>query len=278
MKTSQTFRNLSLLTLAAALNGCTRNHEFQPVDMWNNTRLKPYEELKSSLGTTALPMPAGIIARGQLRENDALYSGKSGGKLVTAFPIAITPETLQRGQQRYTIYCAPCHGGLGDGKGIIVQRGFSAPPDYTIPRLVDAPVGPLYDVITNGYGAMYSYAARVPVDDRWAISAYIRVLQKARSEAKANGGKFTGKMIPGGGVYSDLKPVQPDTGEHGNAEHGGAEHKSGEHETAPGVAPGSSIPKTDQASGGAAEGATHEKAIGGDSMDKASSAQGASPH
>ena len=110
MKSYQTFRNLSLLMLAGALSGCTRNHEFQPVDMWNNTRLKPYEPINSSHGTTALPMPAGIIARGQLRESDALYRGKSGDQLVTAFPIAITPEVLKRGQERYTIFCAPCHG------------------------------------------------------------------------------------------------------------------------------------------------------------------------
>ncbi len=275
MKSYKIFRNLSLLLLAGALSGCTRNHEFQPVDMWNNTRLKPYEELKSAHGTTALPMPAGIIARGQLRENDALYRGKTGDKLVTAFPIAITPEVLKRGQERYTVFCAPCHGGLGDGKGIIVQRGFSIPPDYTIPRLVDAPVGHFYDVITNGYGAMYSYAARVPVNDRWAISAYIRVLQKTRAKGRKPGGP----TMPGGGVYTPgMKPFEPDTGEHGGAEHGGSEHKSGEHENAPGVAPGSSIPKTDHASGGAAEGATHEKAIGGDSSDKASNDQGASPH
>ena len=138
---------------------------------------------------------------------------------------------------------------------------------------MDAPVGHFYDVITNGYGAMYSYAARVPVADRWAISAYIRVLQKARAT-----GRKPGPTMPGGGVYSDLKPVQPDTGEHGGAEHGGSEHKSGEHKNAPGVAPGSSIPKTDQASGGAAEGGTHEKAIGGDSTDKAPNDQGPSPH
>ena len=214
----KTFRNLSLLMLplASALAGCTRDHQFQPVDMWNRSRLKPYEELDIPGGTTALPIPVGVIAQGQLRENDALYSGKTDGKLVTAFPFAITPEVLQRGQQRFNIYCAPCHGGMGDGKGMIVQRGFATPPDYTIPRLVNAPVGHFYDVITNGYGAMYSYAARVPVDDRWAISAYIRVLQQAR----AKGRKLGGPTMPGGGVYSpDLKPVEAETGGHETGGH-----------------------------------------------------------
>lgn len=238
--------------------------------MWNHSRLKPYEELNIPAGTTALPLPAGVIARGQLRENDALYRGMNGDKLVTAFPIAITRETLQRGQQRYTIYCAPCHSGMGDGKGMIVQRGFATPPDYTIPRLVNAPVGHFYDVITNGYGAMYSYAARVPVNDRWAIAAYIRVLQKTR----AKGRKLDGKTIIGGGVYSpDLKPVEAETGN----EEGSAKHGNGEQKNAPGVAPGSSTTEPDHVPVGAAEGDTHEKAIGGDSADKASNDQEPSP-
>lgn len=226
----KTFRNLSLLLLplASTLAGCTRDHQFQPVDMWNQSRLKPYEEVNIPGGTTALPIPEGVIARGQLRDNDALYRGKANGQLVTAFPFAITPEVLKRGQQRYTIYCAPCHGAMGDGKGIIVQRGFATPPDYTIPRLVDAPVGHFYDVITNGYGAMYSYAARVPVDDRWAISAYIRVLQKARAKAKDNKGVVNGPTIPGGGVYSPgLDPSEPATGKEEGGHEGGGQETAG---------------------------------------------------
>jgi len=246
-----------LLLTASALGGCTRDHRFQPVDMWNKGRLKPYEEVNMPGGTTAMPLPAGAIARGQLRDNDALYTGKTGGKLVTAFPFAITPEVLRRGQERYTIYCSPCHGGMGDGKGQIVQRGFAKPPDYTDPRLVSAPVGHFYDVMTNGYGAMYSYAARVPVNDRWAIAAYIRVLQKAREPGR-NG---AGPKLTGGGVYSpDLKPMVAD--EHGEARHGEATGMAPSE--APGVAPGSVVTEKEEAPAAPnpAEGPTPQSSTG----------------
>lgn len=200
-------KGLVVLPLAASLAGCTRDHEFQPVDMWNHSRLKPYEPSASQsdlrAGTTARVMPAGSIARGQLQENDALYTGMANGRLVTAFPIPVNEATLKRGQERYTIYCAPCHGGLGDGKGLMVTRGFAKPPDYLEPRVLNAPIGHYYDAITNGYGAMYSYAARVPVKDRWAIAAYIRLLQRTRAQ-----GKSSGPTIRGGGVYEHLTPVK----------------------------------------------------------------------
>ena len=88
---------------------------------------------------------------------------------------------VQRGRERFEIFCTPCHGRSGDGNGIVVQRGFPRPPDYTAPRLVNAPDRYFFDVITNGHGAMYSYADRVPPKDRWAITAYIRALQRSRS-------------------------------------------------------------------------------------------------
>lgn len=98
-------------------------------------------------------------------------------------PTPVPPVTLallQHGQQQFRIFCTPCHSELGDGNGMIVQRGFPHPPDYTDPRLLEAPVQHFVDVITNGYGIMYSYADRVPVSDRWAIAAYIRALQLSR--------------------------------------------------------------------------------------------------
>jgi mono/diheme cytochrome c family protein len=97
-----------------------------------------------------------------------------------AAPPPVTMALLERGQDRFRIYCTPCHSELGDGNGMIVQRGFPPPPDYTIPRLLNAPVQHFYDVITAGYGAMYSFADRVQPSDRWAIAAYIRALQLAR--------------------------------------------------------------------------------------------------
>lgn len=92
-------------------------------------------------------------------------------------PPPVTMALLQRGQQRFRIYCTPCHSELGNGHGMIVQRGFSPPPDYNLPRVKDAPTAHYYDVMTNGFGAMYSFAQRIAPQDRWAIAAYIRALQ-----------------------------------------------------------------------------------------------------
>jgi mono/diheme cytochrome c family protein len=104
-------------------------------------------------------------------------------------PVAAPPLTLaliERGQQRFRIYCTPCHSELGDGNGMIVQRGFPAPPSYDIARLREAPPEHFYDVISNGYGVMYSFAARVQPQDRWAIAAYIRALQRSQNATVAD--------------------------------------------------------------------------------------------
>ncbi len=93
------------------------------------------------------------------------------------FPFPITRADLERGRQRYNIYCTPCHDYTGSGQGIVVQRGFPPPPSYHIDRLRQAPAGHFFDVMTNGYGSMYSYASRIEPEDRWRIAAYIRVLQ-----------------------------------------------------------------------------------------------------
>lgn len=98
----------------------------------------------------------------------------------------VSMALLLRGQERFRIFCTPCHSELGDGHGMIVQRGFPAPPDYLIPRLRNAPPQLFYDVITKGFGAMYSYAQRVPPEDRWAIAAYIRALQISRDSRLAD--------------------------------------------------------------------------------------------
>jgi mono/diheme cytochrome c family protein len=164
------------------LTGCTRDWKSQPISMWNDSRLKPYEPTSAfENGSSSQQLVAGTVARGQLRTNDALYAGRTaGGALVNTFPFPITTQVLARGQQRYNIYCLPCHAGDGRGNGMIVRRGFPPPPDYRIARLRSAPVGHFYDVMTNGYGAMYSYASRVNPQDRWAIAAYIRVLQNTQ--------------------------------------------------------------------------------------------------
>lgn len=123
------------------------------------------------------PLVAHTVARGHLDEDEAFYTGKIGTNLVTTFPIPITREVLERGRERFEIYCSVCHGRTGEGNGMIMQRGFPAPPSYHIDRLRQAPVGHFFDVITQGYGIMYSYAERVEPADRWAIAAYIRALQ-----------------------------------------------------------------------------------------------------
>jgi hypothetical protein len=123
------------------------------------------------------PVLMHTVARGQLNEDEAFYTGKIGTNLVTAFPMPITREVLERGHERYDIYCSVCHGRTGEGNGMIVQRGFPVPPSYHIDRLRQAPVGHFFDVMTQGYGIMYSYAERVKPEDRWAIAAYIRAIQ-----------------------------------------------------------------------------------------------------
>lgn len=127
----------------------------------------------------ARPIPPYTVARGDLRIDQAFYTGMVGTNLVTTFPFAVTRAVLKRGQECYDIDCVPCHGEAGDGNGIVVERGFPAPPSYMIPRLRKAPVGHFFDVMTRGYGIMYPYAERVTPHDRWAIAAYIRALQLA---------------------------------------------------------------------------------------------------
>jgi mono/diheme cytochrome c family protein len=121
------------------------------------------------------------VARGQLRLDTHYYEGKIGGELSDELPMPVTQELLTRGQERYGIYCTPCHDPTGQGNGIIVKRGLKQPPSLHQQRLRDMPVAYFFDVITNGYGVMYSYASRVPVADRWAIAAYIRTLQLSQN-------------------------------------------------------------------------------------------------
>ncbi|MGB7592353.1 MAG: cytochrome c, partial [Terriglobia bacterium] len=128
-------------------------------------------------GRSARPEVPGTVAHGHLRADELLYAGKLNGEPADVFPFPITREVLDRGRERYNIYCSPCHDYTGSGRGMVVQRGFPPPPSYHLERLVKAPAGHFFEVISNGYGAMYSYASRVTPEDRWAIVAYIRSLQ-----------------------------------------------------------------------------------------------------
>jgi len=172
-------RTVLLLALAACTTACRQ-------DMHNQPRYKPLAVTDFfGDGRSARPGIEDTVARGQLHLSDARYTGKTNGKDVDYFPIQISKADLVRGRERFDIYCSPCHGRLGDGRGMIVLRGFRQPPSYYEPRLVTAPVGHFFDVMTNGFGAMFSYASRVPVDDRWRIAAYIKALQLSANAAGA---------------------------------------------------------------------------------------------
>src|SRR5271166_3300987 len=129
----------------------------------------------------------GTVARGQLREDTYFYTGKLGNNPGDYMPFPVTKEVLDRGRERYNIYCAPCHSRVGDGKGFIPSRGFSRmPPSYHIPRLQKAPLGYLFDVMTNGFGIMPDYASQISPADRWNIVAYIRALQLSQNATQAD--------------------------------------------------------------------------------------------
>ena len=154
---------LAVVAACCALVGCdlsmTQQRKlatYAPTSIWSN-------------GTSAQPLPAGVIAQGEVERADAAKS-----------PPPIDAALLSRGQQRFGIFCAPCHGLAGDGDGVIVAHGFPRPPSYFEDRLAAAPAQHFYDVMTNGYGVMFSYADRVGPADRWAIAAYIRALQWSR--------------------------------------------------------------------------------------------------
>jgi mono/diheme cytochrome c family protein len=151
-------------------------------DMHNQPRYKPFAASQFfDDGRSARPMIEGTVARGHMRLDPARFTGKVGGLDVIEFPFPITRADIERGEQRFNIYCSPCHGRTGDGQGMIVKRGFRSAANYHTDRLRRAPVGHFFDVVTNGFGAMPSYASRVPVDDRWRIIAYVRALQYSQA-------------------------------------------------------------------------------------------------
>ena len=155
----------------AALSGCRQ-------DMHNQPKAIPLREsMFFKNGSSARPLVEGTVARGTLQDDAAFFTGKSGAVAVDALPFPLTAEVLDRGEQRFNIYCSPCHGLAGQGDGMIVRRGYRQPPSFHIERLRTAPLGQYYDVMTNGFGAMPDYRAQITPRDRWAIAAYVRALQ-----------------------------------------------------------------------------------------------------
>ncbi len=154
-------------------------------DMWRQPKHEPLDASEFFAdGQASRPLLPGTIARDHLREDGAFFTGAENGKWLDKIPVEVTKDLVKRGQERYDIYCSPCHGRTGDGKGMIALRGFQLKRpvgNYHTDRLRKMPVGHFYDVITNGYGAMYSYASRVEPQDRWAIVAYIKALQLSQN-------------------------------------------------------------------------------------------------
>lgn len=191
-KVKETKVLLALMTLLA-VSACR-------LDMQDQPKYLPYrgsESFPDSLSSR--PLVEGTVPRGFLRLDNALYKGIAAtaptaaaattdsaaapgtGAVATTFPFVITKEIIDRGEERFNIYCSPCHGELGDGNGMVAKRGFRNPPSFHIDRLRSAPPGHFVDVMTNGFGVMPDYSMQVPVHERWAIAAYIRALQLSQN-------------------------------------------------------------------------------------------------
>jgi mono/diheme cytochrome c family protein len=163
-----------------ALSGCRQ-------DMHNQPKVKP---LRASAffpdGRSARPLVPGTVDRSEVNEDPAYLTGLQNLQPVLTLPFPVTRAVLERGRERFNIYCMPCHGELGDGNGMVAQRGYLHPPSFHDERLWQAPAGHFFDVITNGLGGMPDYSQQIPVDDRWKIVAYIRALQLSQHAAPAD--------------------------------------------------------------------------------------------
>jgi mono/diheme cytochrome c family protein len=195
-------RLLLAMAGAALLTGCRQDMHNQP----------KYRGLRASAffadGSSARPLVEGTIARGTLQTDEAFFTGKNGTAMVTELPFPVDAAVLDRGEERFNIYCTPCHGRTGAGDGIVVQRGYRQPPSYHIERLRTVEIGHFFDVMTNGFGAMPDYRAQISPRDRWNIAAYIRALQLSQHATTAD--------VPGGDP-AKLAPAAPAAG----AGHGG---------------------------------------------------------
>ena len=188
-------RLLTALVVAAAvtLAGCRQ-------DMHDAPRYEVYEANASFPdGRASRNLPVGTVARGQLRDDEHLFTGKINGVPAQTFPFAIGAAEIQRGRERFNIYCTPCHGLLGDGKGMVVQRGLRQAASFHQDRLREEKVGYFFDVITNGFGLMAGYRWPIPPADRWAIITHVRELQRKRlatapAAAEATANKAAGTL------------------------------------------------------------------------------------
>ena len=151
-------------------------------DMQDQPKYKPLGQNRFFLdGRNSRPIPANTVAVDELNDTDSYHTGTSSGTFLDTIPATMDIALLNRGLDRYDIFCSPCHGRLGDGNGMVAQRGVRAPANFHTDRLRSVPPGYIFQVITNGYGGMGDYGDQIPVDDRWAIVAYIRALQYSRN-------------------------------------------------------------------------------------------------
>ena len=190
-------RSLAVPALAALVlvAGCRQ-------DMHNQPKYRPLRATTFFRdGSSARPLVEGTIARGTLQEDEAFFTGKAGGTPVNELPFAVDEQVLDRGEERFNIYCAPCHDATGSGRGMVVQRGYRQPPSFHDERLRTAVPGHFFDVMTNGFGVMPDYRAQINPRDRWAIVAYIRALQLSH-RASTND-------VPGGDPTKVPRPAAP---------------------------------------------------------------------
>ena len=181
-----------LVVASCLITGCRQ-------DMHNQPKYRPLRATTFFAdGSSARPLVEGTIARGTLQEDAAFFTGKVGNVAVKELPFAVDEHVLDRGQERFNIYCTPCHDATGSGRGMVVQRGYRQPTSFHEERLRIADAGYFFDVMTNGFGAMPDYRAQIAPRDRWAIVAYIRALQLSQHASKAD--------IPGGDPAA-LKPA-----------------------------------------------------------------------
>ena len=188
----------AVIVLASA--GCRQDMHDQP--KYRPLRASAFFENTSS----ARPLVEGTIARGTLQTDAAFFTGKNGAMLVTELPFPVTQAVLDRGQERYNIYCTPCHDGTGSGNGLVVQRGYPQPQSYHTDRLRNIEAGYFFDVMTNGFGRMPDYRAQITPRDRWNIVAYIRALQLSQHAGTSD--------VPGGDPTKIAKPAAAGPAKH----------------------------------------------------------------
>jgi mono/diheme cytochrome c family protein len=194
------FAPLVLLALMASV-GCRLDMHVQP--RYNPLAKSDFFPDQRS----ARPLVEGTVARGDERADAYFYTGKIGNNPGDYMPFPVTQEVLQRGRERFNVYCSPCHSRVGDGNGVVPSRGFARkPPSYHIERLRKAPIGYFFDVMTNGFGIMQDYSAQISVRDRWCIAAYIRALQLSQNA--------TADDVPAGQSVPSKAPefTEPGTG------------------------------------------------------------------